>query len=91
MRVNVLMTVMVRDKIVGNSRGPVSIFCVFVFCAFEDTSSGDRILVFPWGPVFVFVFVYLRTLMRVMVMVVDEVVGGRSQGSGQTHGTQFRQ
>ena len=31
MRVNVLMTVMVRDKIVGNSRGPVSIFCVFVF------------------------------------------------------------
>ena len=41
MRVNVLMTVMVRDKIVGNSRGPVSIFCVFVFCAFEDTSSGD--------------------------------------------------
>ena len=31
MRVNVLMTVMVRDKIVGNSRGPVSICCVFVF------------------------------------------------------------
>ena len=65
------------------------------FCAFEDTSSGDsdgcRILAVPWGPVFVFVFVYLRTLMRVMVMVVDKVLGGRSQGSGQTHGTQFRQ